>query len=66
MDTHTSSSESQPSRAFYLPAMTVLSAVPGRVERFVTAALRDRSELTRTTVVGERVREFYLPATFRR
>ena len=55
-----------PTRSFYTPAMAVVSSVPGRVERFVTARLRNRDLRGRVGHVAATVREFYLPATFRR
>lgn len=41
MDTNITSSEVQ--REFYLPATPVRSTTPGRLERFVTALLRDHT-----------------------
>lgn len=62
MDPNTSMSESQPSRAFYLPAMATLSSVPGRIGRFLAARGRDHSRLTAGPVAPEPTRSFYLPA----
>lgn len=61
MESKTSMSVVSFPRAFYLPATAVQSAVPGRVERFVTGHLRDHSDLVRADVDDEPVRAFYLP-----
>lgn len=62
METNTSMSSRQPSREFYLPAMGVISPVPGRIERWVTNHLRDHSGIVRQAANISAVREFYLPA----
>lgn len=54
-------SDGKRSRAFYLPGTAVLSNVPGRIERFVTARIADRR--LAGSPHREPTREFYLPAT---
>lgn len=63
METKKSMSNSQRMREFYLPAMSVLSAVPGPFERFVTAHLNDRSQNLVGKVTNHPSREFYVPGT---
>lgn len=62
METNQSMSDRQGGREFYLPGMSVLSPVPGRIERYVTARLSDRTTLARDMVQSQPVRSFYLPA----
>lgn len=53
-------------RAFYMPAMAVISTGPSRVERFVRSRLENRGIATRASATAERAREFSLPAVLRR
>ena len=57
--------DTPPARWFYTPATAVRSTVPGRLERAVASALRNRDGRGRVAAVGERVREFTIPVTVR-
>lgn len=63
METEQSMSDSQGPRAFYLPGMSVLSSVPGRIERFLTSRLGDHSHPVVGPVPTIPSRPFYLPGT---
>lgn len=60
MESTKSMSDSQPTRAFYLPATIDSTRVPGRLERALT---RRSSHLQPRGASSSPVREFYLPAT---
>lgn len=62
METKQSMSNSQGMREFYLPAMSVLSSVPGRLERFFSTHLSDHSHLVFGETTKHPARAFYLPA----
>lgn len=63
METTKSMSDGPESRAFYLPGTSVLSAAPGRVERFIQTHLRDHSSSLAGATSSEPAKAFYLPGT---